>query len=52
MTHAGVEPERKIEMGIKDNLIRLSVGIEHPDDLIYDIEQALTMVPLAEEAAV
>lgn len=41
MTHASVEPERKIEMGIKDNLIRLSVGIEHPDDLIFDIEQAL-----------
>jgi methionine-gamma-lyase len=52
MTHAGVEPERKIEMGIKDNLIRLSVGIEHPDDLIYDIEQALAMAPLAAEAAV
>ncbi|MBK7410466.1 MAG: cystathionine gamma-synthase family protein [Saprospirales bacterium] len=48
MTHAGVAPEDKIEMGIKENLIRLSVGVEHPDDLIYDIRQALEKVPLKE----
>jgi len=46
MTHSGVDPESKIQMGIKDNLIRLSVGLEHPDDLIYDIQQALEAVTL------
>ncbi|MCB9284798.1 MAG: cystathionine gamma-synthase family protein [Lewinellaceae bacterium] len=48
MTHAGVAPEDKIMLGIKDNLIRLSVGVEHPDDLIYDVKQALEKVPISE----
>jgi methionine-gamma-lyase len=52
MTHASVEPERKIQLGIKENLIRLSVGVEHPDDLIYDIEQALAQVSEAAELAI
>ncbi|MTI32835.1 cystathionine gamma-synthase family protein [Xanthovirga aplysinae] len=42
MTHAGVNPESKLKMGITDNLIRLSVGVEHYEDLIGDIEQALS----------
>ncbi|KAJ1735291.1 cystathionine gamma-lyase cys3 [Coemansia biformis] len=41
MTHAGLAPEERAELGITDNLIRLSVGIEDADDLIDDIEQAL-----------
>ena len=41
MTHASVPPEEKILYGITDNMIRLSVGIENPDDLITDIEQAM-----------
>jgi methionine-gamma-lyase len=41
MTHLGVPPERRLELGIKDNLVRVSVGIEDPDDLISDFEQAL-----------
>ncbi len=41
MTHAGVCPELKKQMGIKDNLIRLSVGVENSKDLIEDIKQAL-----------
>jgi len=41
MTHAGVSPEDKAEYGIKENLVRLSIGIENVDDLIWDIEQAL-----------
>lgn len=41
MTHLGVPRERRIELGIKDNLIRVSVGIEDPEDLIADFEQAL-----------
>ncbi|WP_420583169.1 cystathionine gamma-synthase family protein [Reichenbachiella sp.] len=41
MTHAGVDPDEKLRIGIKENLIRLSVGVENPKDLIWDIEQAL-----------
>ncbi|GAB1309385.1 cystathionine gamma-synthase family protein [Urechidicola sp. KH5] len=40
MTHAGVDPEIKERMDITESLVRLSVGLEHPDDLIADIEQA------------
>ncbi len=40
MTHAYLGKKRQMEMGLKDNLIRLSVGIENVDDLIYDLEQA------------
>jgi methionine-gamma-lyase len=50
MTHAGVDPESRLEMGITDNLVRLSVGVEHPDDLIYDIQEALKAVGMAEAA--
>ena len=42
MTHASVPPEMRMELGIADGLVRLSVGIEDCDDLIADIEQALT----------
>ena len=41
MTHASVPPEVRAELGIVDGLIRLSVGIEHIDDLIADLERAL-----------
>lgn len=41
MTHAGVDVEERGKLGITDNLIRLSVGVEHPADLIADLEQAL-----------
>lgn len=41
MTHAGVSPEHKEQMGISEKLIRLSVGVENADDLIYDLNQAL-----------
>jgi cystathionine beta-lyase/cystathionine gamma-synthase len=40
MTHASVEPEVRYQSGIKDNLLRLSVGIENVSDLIQDLEQA------------
>jgi len=40
MTHASVPEERRRELGISDQLIRLSVGIEDVDDLIADIDQA------------
>jgi methionine-gamma-lyase len=41
MTHAGVDEELKMKIGITPNLVRLSVGVENPDDLIHDIAQAL-----------
>lgn len=40
MTHASIEPEKRREIGIADGLIRLSVGLEHRDDLIADLERA------------
>jgi len=43
MTHASVPPERRLKLGISDNLIRLSVGIEGIEDLIADLEQALAV---------
>ena len=44
MTHASIEPARRQELGIVDGLIRLSVGIEHVDDLIADLEKAFAAV--------
>jgi methionine-gamma-lyase len=41
MTHADVPHDEKRSMGIGDGLIRISVGIEHPDDIIADLRQAL-----------
>jgi cystathionine gamma-lyase len=41
MTHASIPPAQRQQLGISDTLIRLSVGIEHPDDLIADLEHAL-----------
>lgn len=41
MTHASVPPERRRELGVDDSLIRLSVGVEHLDDLRADLTQAL-----------
>ncbi|MEC8634438.1 MAG: PLP-dependent transferase, partial [Bacteroidota bacterium] len=44
MTHAGVPPEVKAQYGISEGLIRISVGIERPEDLIADLDQALGQV--------
>jgi len=41
MTHASVPEEKRAALGISDQLIRLSVGIESVDDLIADLDQAL-----------
>ena len=41
MTHSGVPAEVRDRIGVLDTTIRLSVGIEHPDDLIADLVQAL-----------
>ncbi|HVI26259.1 MAG TPA: cystathionine gamma-synthase [Xanthomonadaceae bacterium] len=44
MTHAAMTPEARAAAGIGDGLLRLSVGIEHADDLCADLEAALTRV--------
>ena len=44
MTHAPVPPDKQLEAGIDPGGIRLSLGIEHPDDLIRDLERALAAV--------
>jgi cystathionine beta-lyase/cystathionine gamma-synthase len=41
MTHRNVPPAERIRMGISDGLIRFSVGLEDPQDLIADLRQAL-----------
>ena len=41
MTHASVPADQRAKLGITDNLVRLSVGIEGVDDLIADLDQAL-----------
>lgn len=42
MSHAGIPKEERVKSGVLDTLIRLSVGIEDKDDLIADLEQALS----------
>jgi cystathionine gamma-lyase len=42
MTHASVPAAERAKLGISDTLIRLSVGIEHVDDLIADLDHALS----------
>ena len=43
-THQRFTPEVRAAMGVSDGLIRLSIGLEHHDDLIADLEQALAKV--------
>jgi cystathionine beta-lyase/cystathionine gamma-synthase len=42
MTHASVPPEERRRLGITDGLVRISVGIEDVEDIIADLDQALT----------
>jgi cystathionine gamma-lyase len=44
MTHASVPAEQRRALGIGDNLVRLSIGIEDADDLKTDLEQALSVI--------
>jgi methionine-gamma-lyase len=44
MTHLSVPQERKDALGIGDNLVRISVGVENADDLIADMRQALRAI--------
>jgi cystathionine beta-lyase len=44
MTHASIPKEERTKNGLVDSLIRLSIGVEDAEDLIEDLEQALTKV--------
>ena len=49
MTHASIPREQRMQVGLTDSLIRLSVGIEDGDDLVEDLRKALNQ--LKEEPA-
>ncbi|HQU05044.1 MAG TPA: PLP-dependent transferase, partial [Acidocella sp.] len=40
-THSQLSPEDQMATGVSDGYVRLSIGIEHIDDIIADLEQAL-----------
>jgi cystathionine beta-lyase/cystathionine gamma-synthase len=44
MTHASVPPERRQQIGLTDDMVRVSVGIEDVDDLKDDLTQALDRI--------
>lgn len=44
MTHAGLDPDEKKKLRVNGALVRLSIGVENPDDLIHDISTALDAV--------
>lgn len=41
MTHASIPKEERLKAGLKDTLIRLSIGVEDPDDLVADLARAI-----------
>ena len=45
-THASVAEDKRAEMGVSDGLLRLNVGLEDPQDLVEDLDQALTVAGL------
>ena len=45
-THSGVAEEQRLLMGVREGMLRLNVGLEDPDDLIADLDQALRAVGL------
>lgn len=47
MTHAAMTPEARAQAGIPDGLLRLSIGIEHADDLVADLRAALARAQAA-----
>lgn len=44
MTHASVPADHRAKLGITDNLIRLSVGVEDIEDLLADLDNALRAI--------
>jgi cystathionine gamma-lyase len=50
MTHASIPADKRRELGLSDALIRLSPGVEHPDDLVEDLIAGLDQAPPAVSA--
>jgi cystathionine gamma-lyase len=46
MTHAAVPEAQRIELGISDSMVRISVGVENVEDLIKDLEKGLAAMDL------
>lgn len=44
MTHCGIELEKRLAMGISDKMVRLSIGLENVEDIIFDVQSALDKV--------
>ena len=42
-THAQLSETQLLEAGVLPGLVRISVGIEDPEDIVYDLDQALTI---------
>ena len=51
MTHASVPREKRLQSGIQDSLIRLSCGLEDPEDLINDLKDAFKVIQSKKELA-
>src|SRR3546814_12398686 len=51
-THSQLTPEEQLATGVTDNYVRLSVGLEHIDDILADLDQALTAARRSEERRV
>jgi O-acetylhomoserine/O-acetylserine sulfhydrylase-like pyridoxal-dependent enzyme len=45
-THSSLTPEVRADMGVTENMLRISIGLEDPDDVIDDLDQALSKVGL------
>jgi cystathionine gamma-synthase/O-succinylhomoserine sulfhydrylase len=45
-THHGVGPETRADMGVEEGMLRINIGLEDPDDIIEDLDQALTKAGL------
>jgi O-acetylhomoserine (thiol)-lyase len=50
-THSQLSPEDRLATGVTDGYVRLSVGIEHIDDILFDLDQALTAAVAVKAAA-
>jgi O-acetylhomoserine (thiol)-lyase len=50
-THSQLSPDEQLATGVTANYVRLSIGIEHPDDIIADLDQALATATGARRAA-
>jgi len=49
-SHAMIDPETRRKMGVTEQMIRISVGIENADDLIADMEKGLAVLSVARAA--